>query len=145
MILFLDFDGVLHPAPSPECFDRGCMSHLEAVLQEYPQLDIVITSSWRELKSIEELKGFLGSVIGSRVISTTPVIDDPFIKFVRYYEVQEYLRFNDLFHTPWIALDDEIGNYPENSPVIFTNYRTGLTMEDAIKLRAMINVQITLS
>lgn len=46
-VLFLDFDGVLHPEPS---FSHETFSQLplvEAVLRAFLSVDIVISSTWR--------------------------------------------------------------------------------------------------
>ena len=69
-IVFLDFDGVTHPEP---CKGVNYFCHLpliEAVLQEYPAVDIVISSSWRdpELHSLDDLRGFLSPDIAARVV-----------------------------------------------------------------------------
>ena len=52
MILFLDFDGVLHPEGEDHIFKGGVdfcfLPRLEALLREFPQVKIVISSSWRE-------------------------------------------------------------------------------------------------
>jgi hypothetical protein len=44
IIMFLDFDGVLHPKMNGT-FEH--MDNLKKVLDKYPQIDIVISSSWR--------------------------------------------------------------------------------------------------
>ncbi|MFZ3000646.1 MAG: HAD domain-containing protein [Undibacterium umbellatum] len=53
MILFLDFDGVLHPEP---CYDKtqlfSCLPRLEAILRDFPTVQIVISSTWRKNWSI---------------------------------------------------------------------------------------------
>ena len=43
-ILFLDFDGVLHPG-NRGTFERAPM--LEMWLLKHPEVDVVISSSWR--------------------------------------------------------------------------------------------------
>ena len=87
MLLFLDFDGVLHPVSGSSKFNLGSMREIKAVINYFKDLQIVITSSWREEKSLNELVTLLGSVVGERVIGTTPIIDDPFLHFPRYHEV----------------------------------------------------------
>lgn len=54
MILFLDFDGVLHPFfPRADRSDEenqlfAYLPRLEGVLRDFPEWQIVISSSWRE-------------------------------------------------------------------------------------------------
>lgn len=72
MLLFLDFDGVLHPADgSQEAFCR--LPLLESWMQHWPAVQVVISSSWRRLHSMSELVEFLGPVVGPRVVGCTPV------------------------------------------------------------------------
>ena len=48
MILFLDFDGVLHPEPCDEDGEPFCnLPALEAILRDFPAVEIVISSMWR--------------------------------------------------------------------------------------------------
>lgn len=135
--LFLDFDGVIHPnvRRTP---DEQCLRALEAVVEEFPELKIVISSTWRETYGLKELSMFLGPILGDRVIGVTPVIDDPFLHHVRYHEVLSYLEANMLQHSPWIAIDDTAGFYPSNAPVVWTNPKNGFTPEDGKILRAML-------
>lgn len=139
MILFLDFDGVLHPVSGSPPFHPDCMAVLSSSLSEYPDIRIVVTSSWREEKPLSELKSLLGNNLGSRVIGVTPVIDEPFMHHVRYHEVQAYLSDTSQPDIPWFALDDELGSYPESAPVILTDRRVGLSAEDGYRITAMVN------
>ena len=138
MILFLDIDGVLHPTSGSKPFVPACLSVLESLVSDFPDMEIVITSSWREEKPLSELKALLGAQLGSRVIGATPIIDEPFLHNVRFHEVQAYLSQTNKPNRPWVAVDDEIGNYPANSPVIFTDRRTGITKDDGQRLKSMI-------
>ena len=139
IILFLDFDGVLHPMSGHQHFKNECIAILSELLDEYPYIQVAITSSWREDKSLDELCDLLGPVIGRRVIGTTPIINEPFLKYVRYNEVMDYLKFSNLENTPWVALNDELGNYPPTAPVILTDRSKGLTSHDAIKIINLID------
>ena len=141
MILFLDIDGVLHPSSGSSPFVPTCVAVLETLLSDCPDIEIVITSSWREQKSLPELKALLGAQIGPRVIGITPVIDEPFLHHVRFHETQMYLTNTDVPDTPWVAVDDEIGNYPPDSPVVIADRRTGLTDSDGLRLKALILAQ----
>jgi len=80
MIIFLDFDGVTHPVSGSTPFQLDC---LNALAKAVSQLDaeIVITSTWRLDRSIDELRALLGNDIGDRIIDATPDLDlDPFLK-----------------------------------------------------------------
>ena len=118
------------------------MPKLEAVIELFPSLEIVITSSWREEKSLDELIKLLGTNIGQRVVGTTPIIDDAFLHFVRYHEVSEYLKTVTERDKTWVALDDESGNYPKDAPVVLVDRRTGFTSVDQEILIALIKDKI---
>lgn len=112
MILFLDFDGVLHPEgeghlPSDDtafCF----LPDLEALLREYPHVRIVISSSWRERLSFEALLAPFAADIRPRILGVTPPrgtgIPHPFAH--REGEILAWLHSHGAADEPWVALDD---------------------------------------
>lgn len=113
MILFLDFDGVLHTEP---CFDQTksfCfLPRLESVLRDYPQIKIVISSTWRESRSLEELQNLFSEDIAKRVVGVTPSWRD----FPELFEVNGYQRHTEILiwlrysaepWVKWIAIDDK--------------------------------------
>jgi len=131
MIIFLDFDGVTHPVSGSQPFQLAC---LDALAETFNQLDadIVITSTWRLDRSIDELRTFLGSEIGDRVIGVTPDLDlDPFLKWPRVREVVAWLENNRSENEVWAAIDDEEGNYPAGYSYL-SNRRTGFIETDVI-------------
>jgi len=109
MILFLDFDGVLHPrAPGEALFSN--LPRLEAVLRDFAFLEVVITSTWREDMSLEELRAKFSPDIQHRVIGTTPVIEIEFPAGPhgsREEEIHLFLEQENHHIRPWVALDDE--------------------------------------
>lgn len=138
ILLFLDFDGVLHPITGSPPFKPDCMAVLSSILETFSDIRIVITSSWREEKSLDELIYLLGDQIGSKVIGTTPIIDEPFLHNIRYHEVMEYLQTLSVERYTWIAIDDERGNYPDNANVWLTDRYRGLTAADGAKIDELI-------
>src|SRR4051794_39007445 len=54
-ILFLDFDGVLHPTYSIKAELFCYLPRLESVLRDYPMVKAVVTSDWRRNCDIDEL------------------------------------------------------------------------------------------
>ena len=48
MLVFLDFDGVLHPYPCSDSEYFCWMDNLESVLHTFPNTEVIISSSWRE-------------------------------------------------------------------------------------------------
>ena len=59
MILFLDFDGVVHPAHG-ELFTE--VDRVARWLDGWPAVDVVVSSSWREVHPQSELVEMLGPV-----------------------------------------------------------------------------------
>lgn len=133
MLLFLDFDGVTHPV-SGSPFDMACLRNLEIALDGY-SVDIVITSSWREHYTIEQLKKPLGKQLAKRVVGMTPVIEEPHQKYVRYHEVLQYISEMKANPHTWVAVDDTAGFYPAEAPVVWCNPRIGMTEREAEQLR----------
>lgn len=93
-VIFLDFDGVLNSAtsflyennrrkkhkeqgvsgPVNETLSYHCCAALQHVLDAYPEVKIVLSTTWRELFSLDWLREKLASyhVDSSRVIDRTP-------------------------------------------------------------------------
>ncbi len=73
MILFLDFDGVLHPEPCYQQEELFCRLHiLESVLYDFPSVEVVISSTWRDTRTLAELKNLFSVDIAPRIIDVTP-------------------------------------------------------------------------
>ncbi|RAM61251.1 HAD domain-containing protein [Herbaspirillum rubrisubalbicans] len=104
MILFLDFDGVLHPLSRPNgAF--AMLPHFEQVMLDYPDVDIVISSAWREEHSIEKLRLVFSESFRHKIIDVTPVIraSSP---HTREIEILSWLRETGREYEAWLALDD---------------------------------------
>lgn len=110
MILFLDFDGVLHKPVTykkEEQFVRVPL--LEATLRRVPEVDIVISSSWRLQRSLSELRGEFSADIAAKIIDVTPHGVDPspaLWRYPRHAEIDAWLRAQKRLNEPWVALDD---------------------------------------
>ena len=77
MILFLDFDGVLHPeydrqaAPADVAFCH--LPRFEAVMCDHPEVEIVISSTWREQFPLDDLRARFSPDIAARIVGATPI------------------------------------------------------------------------
>ena len=149
MIIFLDFDGVLHPehCAQQELFCR--LGLFETWLRERPAVDVVISSSWRESVPLDTLKGYFAPNIQSRVIGTTPIShrepwdefegELPPLRFVREAEVSLWLRQRGPASVSWAALDDQAWRYkPFNPRLVVCDGTVGLTPNDLDRLDALI-------
>jgi HAD domain in Swiss Army Knife RNA repair proteins len=145
MLLFLDIDGVLVPEkkfdnPVPEedlmKFDADCLHELETVLRNYPNVNVAIASSWREMFPFEAIPPLFSPDISTRVVGATPFLDPKIIishqfEYIRYQEVLEYLRQNQAENTPWVAIDDNPKHYPPDAPIIPTDSYQGFDEKSA--------------
>lgn len=109
MLIFLDFDGVLHPrSPGKNLFCN--LPRLEAVLREFDFVEVVITSTWREDMSREQLRELFSPDLRFRIIDVTPVVEIEFPAGphgTREQEIRLYLEQSGDKDRPWLALDDE--------------------------------------
>ena len=129
MILFLDFDGVLHPMFPREDLKHAENQHfsymprLESVLRDFPHVDIVVSSDWRKMHTLEQLRGFFSPDIAQRIIGVTPAVERvgvavSYAERVRHSEVLAWLDANGHAATPWLALDDDPENFPPPAPLV---------------------------
>jgi len=129
-LLFLDFDGVLHPShfagESP--FSRAPL--LEETLALFSP-KIVISSSWRFTHNLEKLQKTVPAFISSLIIGATgaAVVG----KHPRFTEIQNYL--GGCGPTDWKALDDSYWEFPNPcSRLIRCNPNTGINDRQILEL-----------
>ncbi|HEY0956680.1 MAG TPA: HAD domain-containing protein [Roseateles sp.] len=108
-LLFLDFDGVLHAndAPPPRRFERA--GALVALLQRWPGLTVVVSSSWRLHHSWPALLDSLPRALAARLDTRTgaAVVG----RYARHREIVDCWRLlGD--RRPWRALDDAAWEFP---------------------------------
>ena len=139
--LFVDFDGVLHPTVLAR-FDEppeplatvffGWLPALVEVLRKYPDVAIVVHSTWRYTHDVDELKLLLGA-LGPKVVGATP-------RGPRYESIQWWLQMNPSFADHRI-LDDDASEFPTPPPpeLILCNPTTGVAASDVLAaLRAWL-------
>jgi hypothetical protein len=112
-VLFLDFDGVLHPGPAPlNIADQqlylptthfGWLPTLLSVLRPHPDVGVVVHSSWRLNYDEDELREILSDV-GDRYLGATPPGE-------RYASILQWLAANSDV-TSYRVLDDEPDEFP---------------------------------
>lgn len=129
-ILFLDFDGVLHPlfprtdrSHEENQHFEGC-SRLANVLDRVaPRIKIVVSSTWRYKRSMEDLRALLGPLAG-RVIGMTPILNRQ-EDGIRELEAQAWLDTYTRNHSRpmirWCALDDVPSLWTSRDKVLITN------------------------
>lgn len=124
MHVFLDIDGVFRSNDSPPYdFEAHCVSAFEAVLEDFPEVHLVISSAWRLVMSMSEIAARFPSGLRLRIVGRTPMLDCR-TTYIRYQEILNYLnvhcRRKRLSRTmaarvmrAWVAIDDDPRLYPE--------------------------------
>ncbi len=153
-VLFLDFDGVMHPMPyfPDELFCRCQL--VEQVILSFPELRVVISSDWRKSRSLIQLHEVFCREVLPQVIDVTPRWDayrdlHGLTTFSRQWECEKWLVQNGLAPsgpaaTPWVAVDDMREWFEPDCPnLLWTNPKTGFTDQDVADLRARLT-QMTL-
>lgn len=131
-ILFLDFDGVLHPdevyrirgkglflrAPGMHLFQY--VEHLSSILAKYPEVHIVLSTSWVKEFGFDKAKSYLPQDIQDKIIGGTYhrreamfggwARDWPL--YTRYQQIQQWLDRKNV--TSWVALDNDCEGWPVN-------------------------------
>ena len=154
MILFLDFDGVLHDedvvwrlgkgilmrAPGRSLFEWE--SILVDLLAPHPHVQIVLSTSWVRVKSFNYAKHRLSQSLRDRVIGATYhkglMVADTFAAMSRGLQIwSDVLRRQP---TDWLAIDDDDFGWPAwcKDKLVLTDAQLGLSdpaVQQAIKER----------
>lgn len=141
--LFLDFDGVLSRWPIQVPFEHA--PALEAVLKQFQNVDVVITSSWAHRFGLDEARSRLPKNLASRVIgSTYDLVSEGVVCRVEWRslnrgeQIERYLRARKQMGHPvmrYLVLDDcDIKCFANPTHVIHVDNRTGLTTDNLEEL-----------
>jgi len=141
-VLFLDFDGVLHPEPCVEsrtfCFAANLARVLELV-DSNGRLPVVVSSAWRLTFDLDALRQLLVDPIAQRVVGVTPVIysapEDPFdpkslreaVSGARQHEVEAWM-WSHARDGSWLAIDDQRAWFAPDCPNLFCTSRHGVSV-----------------
>jgi hypothetical protein len=133
-LLFLDFDGVLHPLRSGEAGRFVCMPAFETWVRTHPVIEIVISSTRRQIFPFETLKRFFSADIGGRVIGITPIVVVD-TEYKRHHEIELWLRKNQRDAARWLALDDSEDRFPPGCPnLVLCDPARGFDQDVALRL-----------
>lgn len=128
-LIFLDFDGVLHPlkASEHEMFKPEAIHSVNRILDDL-EANIVLSTAWRMDFSIEKFNAWFKN----RIIDSTPVHTLNLQKEnTRFHEIMDFLKCSEFLNVPWIAIDDKRAHFPLSSPAYITDAKIGITNEDA--------------
>jgi hypothetical protein len=132
-VLFLDFDGVLHPTtnftsdgPLIKTVLFGWLPNLRAVLTPHPDVSLVVHSTWRLTHDVNELRGVLG-VLGRHVVGATPLGE-------RYASIRAWLDMNPQV-TSYRILDDDAAEFPKPAPaeLVLCDPRAGVAAPEVLE------------
>jgi len=142
LILFLDFDGVLHPQTAGENRLFCGLHLLWDILRARPDVEVVFSTSWREVYGPEVMLDFVtangGEDLINRFIGSNPsLIQEPGAYIAgrvhkREAECLAWLSANQRKSSRWLALDDIAYWFSLHCPNLYLVVRqTGLTEADA--------------
>ncbi len=147
VILFLDFDGVLHPDP---CYDTDQLfvhaPYLAATLEPFAEVSVVLSTSWRTSKPLDALIAPLPESLRERVVDITPDASSfrpppHLLPYRRHAECMHWLETNRQLDQGWIAIDDRESWFaPECENLIVCNSQTGFDGTAACRLHAMLSL-----
>ena len=143
--IFCDWDGVLitvgsmiynnrmkllglSSIPSDQAFCPIASSNLEYILEECPDVFVVVSSTWRKGKTLKSLQKMfkMNHILADRMIGTTPEIKGEY----RGAEIEAYLKEHPEV-TDFAIIDDENDMDPYMDRLVQTDSRNGLTFSDA--------------
>lgn len=128
MLIFLDFDGPLHPdavyrskgqivlrADGRQLFEHA--SILVDILVPFPDVKIVLSTSWVRVLGFDKAKSYLPLDLQQKVVGATyhSSMDHEkpgrFEAISRFQQISQYVRRHDI--QEWIALDNDDLGWPE--------------------------------
>ena len=134
MLLFLDIDGVLRRQDAPRYhFEKPLLDTFETMVRSIDNVDIVISSDWKDAFSLDSVRARFSADIAVRIIAFTPTIPEP-LEYIRYQEIQLYLRENNANNTLWAVIDDNRSHFPDIDNVFYTDPAMGIQKTDAMRI-----------
>jgi Swiss Army Knife RNA repair-like protein len=133
LLIFLDFDGVLRRNEAPlHRLEKPLLAVFEEAVRRIPDVQIVITSSWREVIGLADLRRLFSPDVAARIVGVTPFGDGG-----RYGEILAYLKQGGGGGRRWVVVDDDPYGYPRDTPLILVDPARGFGLEDTQRLVEM--------
>ena len=143
--LYLDYDGVLHP---DEVFRVGgkivlrmdglslfeWSTTLEELISPYPQMQIVLATSWVRVVGFDEARSHLSTGLQRRIVGATwhQQCTRTWESLTRYEQIQHDVERHR--HQHWLAIDDDGVGWS-------TEYRDNLVLTDSLLGLGAVSVQ----
>lgn len=145
-ILFLDFDGVMHPEFCHESKHFVHRDTFEAVMRAVPDVELVISSTWRHKRSLPELQALFTADVAARIVGATlpytqlEDVPDALVGYEREAECRNWMVQHGRASQEWLAVDDRSWNFrPFNPHVFLVDGEVGLDAGAAAKLAARLH------
>jgi hypothetical protein len=106
------------------------------VLREFPDVAVVIASSWRHTRSLEALRALFSADLQSRIVGVTPDVPPPpgaSDHGSRHREVEAWLAAYGEPGVPWLALEDVVHLYDSGAPLVITPDGFGAPEAEALR------------
>ena len=134
MILFLDIDGVLHPAEGKSKDDLFCrLPLLHEILRAAPHVEVVFSTDWRHSTPLKQLRRRVcegARDLSPRFIGVTPKRPLGIGLQIRADECRAWLKANGAESRAWLALDDRPAFFYPGDNLYVVDGRTGLSAAD---------------
>lgn len=146
-IVFLDFDGVLHPEGCAERF-HAMHAPLLAQVIERCNAKVVVSSTWRRTRNVSALRKSVGDRLGNLIVGSTgdffrmnvSELPEKLHAFHRHTECVAWMRKYHASPETWVAMDDRpFLFYPFTPNIVACNPRTGLDQAVLIELEQKLN------
>jgi hypothetical protein len=145
MIVFLDFEGVLHPnkvymtktGVVLRCDGHNLFEHAELLadlLEPYPDVRIVLSTSWVWGIGFDDARACLLERLQARIHGTTYDCESEdknlWQMYSRWFQIHQYVKQNHI--DDWLAIDDDDRGWPDDKRhhLIHTNEWGGIGMPD---------------
>lgn len=130
-LLFLDFDGVLHPESRQA--ELCCLDRLHDILRACPSAQVVITSTWRDELPLAALRQLIGNggEFDARILGSTPNLENEGCYGRRDLEIQRWMQDKGYVGEAWLAIDDQLELFGGNGKNVYVvDGRQGLAEND---------------
>jgi hypothetical protein len=141
VIVFLDFDGVLHPFGDRHARPFCDLPRFEAVMRDAPAASIVVTSTQREHQTLAQLRAVFSPDVAARVVGVTPALpmhSAADLAGSRHREILAYLQAHPGSSGPWLAVDDDAMLYPAGLPELLV-CEDGFSAREAAQLASWLS------
>jgi len=146
VIVFVDFDGVMHRTPIRTNVDLY-FEHVELLaswLRKHEDVHVVVSSSWRDQYSLDELRDLLfhrHEDLQARVVGATRDLSRLHTSQERSAECQLWMVENDRNFDAWVAIDDQPERFHLRDRVVTCDPTVGLTQSELDEAWRLLELQ----